>query len=352
MLISAKPRNLEASFRDLGSERADVRKSAVLDVVRHASDDKALRDRALAALSPLLEDQAPDVRAAAIVALSDLKATELLPKILLAVEDDDGYVRQMALTCLGELGDARATGRVRRATQDPRPEVRYQGLIALSHLSGDAGELGAALERALSDDDCAVVHIALRIAEQRLDEGVSQEPKLVQKAQTLLAAKHPDVALCAAMFLAKQGHDDAKKQVLRAVRREYGAEGAPNAEEETAAVELVGALGLREAIPDLERRAFGLARFVRDTAPWAAKAALARLGHARAQQDILSALRHTNDETRARGIVAAGKARLKEARALVEGALGTPLGSLAQQALADIDGPANAPRASVGATEP
>ena len=48
MLISAKPRNLEASFRDLGSERADVRKSAVLDVVRHASEDKALRDRALA----------------------------------------------------------------------------------------------------------------------------------------------------------------------------------------------------------------------------------------------------------------------------------------------------------------
>jgi HEAT repeat protein len=348
MLVTAKPRNLEASFRDLGSQRPDVRKSAVADVLRHATEAPDLRARALGALSPLLADEAHDVRAAAIVALSDLKATELLPKILLLVEDADGYVRQMALTCLGELGDARALGRVRRAVQDERPEVRYQGLIALSHLSCDQAELHEALERAFADSDCAVTHIALRIAEQRFDEGVPTEPTLAQKAEELLASKHPDVAVCAAMYLAKQGHDGAKAQVLRAIRRDHGAAGAPNAEEEAAAVELAGALGFREAIPDLERRAFGLARFVRDTAAWAAKAALARLGHERARQDILASLQHRRDETRARAIVAAGKARLVEARPLIQAVVGTPLGPLAQQALADIDATTSAPRASVG----
>src|SRR5258708_6489526 len=105
---SPLPRNLEASFRDLASERPTTRVSAVRDVVRHSLRGDATRARAIPLLERALrDDKAPAVRAAAAVALADVVAHEALPSLLVAVEDDDANVRQMALAALGEIGDAR-----------------------------------------------------------------------------------------------------------------------------------------------------------------------------------------------------------------------------------------------------
>src|SRR5580658_4854243 len=145
------PRNLEASFRDLASATAATRASAVRDVVRHARRNDDTRARAIRVIEKALKDDtSPGVRADAAVALADLAAHEALASLLVAVEDDDGHVRQMALSALGEIGDARAMQRLERALRDGRPEVRYQAVIAFSRVAkDDAGAVASALARAL-----------------------------------------------------------------------------------------------------------------------------------------------------------------------------------------------------------
>ena len=110
---SLLPRNLEAAFRDLESERAATRAAAIRDVVRHALGADGTRERAVPLLEKALrEDAVAQVRAAAALALADLGAAEALATLLVAVEDEDPHVRQMALSALGEIGDARAAARL------------------------------------------------------------------------------------------------------------------------------------------------------------------------------------------------------------------------------------------------
>lgn len=316
------PRNLEASFRDLGSEKAEVRASAIEDVVRHARSDEAIRRRAVSALKPKLEDASPRVRAAAAIALGDLEATEHVPALLLAVDDDDAHVRQMALNALGELEDPRALPRLRRALSDSRPEMRYQAVIAFARVAGadpaKASEVNQALLDATNDDDDAVVHIALRVAEERLDEGKPSEPRLVTRGRALLDSKSVHLALVAAIFVAKAGDEAGHPLLLRVVRGEKIRDQAPDKEDERAAVELVGELGLTEAKPHLERRAWGVMRFVKDTCPFHARIALARMGHPRAIAEIMNDLEATKPDVLGAAVVAAGRARLAQARPLIE----------------------------------
>jgi len=119
---SPLPRNLEASFRDLGSEKATTRVSAIRDVVRHALRSDATRDRAIPELERALQgDPASAVRSEAAIALADIGGREALASLLVAMEDDDPHVRQMAISSLGELADPRATPRIERALRDSRP---------------------------------------------------------------------------------------------------------------------------------------------------------------------------------------------------------------------------------------
>ena len=166
--LSPLPRNLEASFRDLGSERESARAGAVRDVVRHAAGDDAVRVRAIAALERALRaDTSPAVRSASAVALADLRAHEALSTLLVAVEDDDAHVRQMALAALGEIGDTRAAPRLERALGDARPEVRYQAIMAYARVvRDDPPAVASALVRGLGDADPAIRYVALRMAEE------------------------------------------------------------------------------------------------------------------------------------------------------------------------------------------
>jgi hypothetical protein len=309
------PRTLEASLRDLSSAKPQVRASAIADLVRHA-EGAEVRAKALPLLEARLGDPSPAVRAAAAVALGDIDGREVLPALLLRVEDDDAHVRQMAINALGEIGDPRAAPRLRRALRDPRPEVRYQAVIAFARASAESAEVDLALAEAARDEDEAIAHIALRVAEERVDAGTSLAAPLRDRARALLEGGSPAVALAAAILLGKAGDASGHARLLRVVR---GADGAPKPEpeDERAAVELVGALGLREAIPHLERRAWGLARFVRDTSKFHARIALARMDHPRAKDEILADLASSRPDVASAAVVAAGRARLSEARGAI-----------------------------------
>jgi hypothetical protein len=315
------PRNLEASFRDLDSAKADVRAATISDVVRHARGDETIRERAVRELAKRLQDDHPKVRAAAAVGLGDLHANDAVTALLVTAFDDDAFVRQMALNALGEIGDARALPRLRRALSDERPEVRYQTIIAFARIADraeeiDASEVDDILFAALDDADPAIVHIALRVAEERLDEGRPPDSRLVARARALVADDpeiSPHVRLVAAILLVKAGDDRGKDIVMRVVRGERIGNEAPDKEDERAAVELAGQLG-REALPHLERRAYGAMRFVKDTCAFHARIALARLGHERAKREILNELGSTRREVLEAAIVSAGRARLVEAK--------------------------------------
>jgi HEAT repeat protein len=348
------PRNLEASFRDLASDKPAVRAAAIRDVVSHSLRSDATRARAVPALERALKGDAdPRVRAAAAVGLADVGASEALPGLLVAVEDDDAGVRQMALTALGEIGDARAAQRLERALRDERPEVRYQAVIAYARVAADdAPAVAAALAHALDDGDPAVRYIAMRVAEEHQTDGRAvRDDALTSRADGLLRSDDLAVAVVAALYLAPLAHAEARAVVLDVVadRRR-----TPELEDEQACIELAGRLGFRDAIPSLERRVWGARRAVRSLLSWGAGAgercawhariALARMGHARARAEILADLGSWRRGTREAAVVSAGLARLAEARDVMQGLGGSvdaalldeALGALAEPALAGV----------------
>jgi HEAT repeat protein len=339
------PRTLEASLRDLSSARPNVRASAIVDLARHASRDAQTRTEAIGHFEIALRDDAAEVRSAAAVALADLKAVEALPALLVAMEDPDMHVRQMAINAVGETGDARATQRLRRALSDARPEVRYQAVIAFARVAkDDADDVTRALESGMGDDDDAVRYIALRVAEERSDSNLpARWDAIAARAAELLDDAVSHVALAAAIFLVKRersgkgkvlGAGKARDRILSVVRSETGRRAEK--EDEREAVEVAGALGMREAMPALERRAWGLSRIVRDTCAFHAKIALARLGHERATAEILRDLGAPKRETREAAVVAAGRARLTQAREAIL-AVKDVDGQLVADALRDLD---------------
>jgi len=355
MLTPPLARNLEAAVRDLDSPRAATRVSSIADLVRHAESGPAVRTRALPLLEKALSsDTASEVRAAAAVALGDLGAHEALSAVLVAVEDADLHVRQMALNALGEIGDVRALPRLRRALGDSRPEVRYQGVIAFCRVSKEDDDTLAALERASADDDAAVRYIALRIAEERIDGLVRKAPlgagagvfpwnRLVPRAEKLLRDPARQVGVVAAIFLAKMGHESGHPVIARVVRGQLRAD----KEDEREAVEVAGEIGLRDLVPDLERRAWGAAKWLRDTCAFHAKIALGRLGHPRAVAEITRDMGSPKRETRCAAVVAAGRAHLFELRetiaALPDGAIDADLRSDALHRLAPEMKPSRGP---------
>lgn len=319
-LPSPLPRTFAACVRDIESAKTDVRVSAAGDLVRHGRAE-ATRDEAVALLIKALDDTAATVRAAAAVALADLEAAQAVDALLRRVEDDDDHVRQMALLALGEVRDRKALPRVERALRDRRPEMRYQAVIAYVRLvephdgprPGETPEVVAkALLAATNDEDFNVRYIALRLAEEHAAD--PPPARLVTRAAVLLEDDAPDVAVAAAIFLARCGDERGHPLVLDIVESRVPAQ----PEDEREAVELAGRLGLREAIPALRRRAFGLARHVRATASFHAVIALARMGDERAVRRITRGLASSDKKKREAAVVAAGRAGLAVARERIE----------------------------------
>lgn len=344
---SPLPRNLDAAFRDLASDKAATRASAVQDIVRHALRSDATRARAIPQLAlALREDPSPAVRAEAAIALADVRAQDALPMLLFAIEDENSHVRQMALCALGEIGDVRACGRIERALSDRRPEVRYQAVIAFARVANnDADAVAAALTRALEDGDGAIQYIAMRVAEERLADGdvLHDSSALEGRAIGLVDEANDALAVVAGLYLARLGRPRGLETVIDVVAERRR---TPELEDEQACVELAGELGLREAIPHLERRAWSSRRFVRSflswgagdqtSCAWHARIALARMGHGRARAEILAEFTAWRRETREAAVVAAGRARLHEARRFLEGLGDSVDPALVREALASL----------------
>jgi len=216
----------------------------------------------------------------------------------------------MAINALGEIGDGRAAARLSRALHDERPEVRYQAIIAYPRVAGgDRDGVVSALDRAYGDSDESVRYIALRITEERADAG-TPEPRLVSRAKTLLGDPVAHVALAAAILLAKAGEPEGRELILRVVAGAGQRLRGPAREDENEAILVAGAIGMKEAVPALERRAWGFGRLVSDTCAWSAKTALARMGHPRAVAEITADLAATKRATVEAAVVAAGRARI------------------------------------------
>jgi len=340
---SPLPRSLDACLRDLGSATERTRISALRDLVRHALRGDTARARAIPLFEKALRvDTSPAVRADAALALADVAAEEALATLLVAVEDDDERVRQMALTAIGEIGDPRATQRLARALRDPRPEERYQAVIAFARVAqADAEAVATALADALDDSDDAIRYIAMRLAEEYDADGRPlRDERLAARAHELIETPDEAVSVVAALYLARLGTAIGREVVLDVVAERRA---TPEIEDEQACVELTGQLELREAIPALERRVWGSRRVVRKVLSWGAgdrascswhaRIALARMGHARAKSEILSDLASFRRETREAAVVAAGRAHLGEARSAIEGLGSSVDPSLVREAL-------------------
>jgi HEAT repeat protein len=342
---SPLPRNLEASFRDLGSDRVTTRASAIRDVVRHSLLSDATRARAIPHLQKALrDDPSPAVRAEAAVALADVGAQEALPMLLVAVEDEDSHVRQMALSAVGEIGDSRVVQRLERALGDGRPEVRYQAVIAFARVvKDDASAVAAAIARALDDDDGAIRYIAMRVAEEQLAIAAAaplQAGPIVTRAEQLVNDSDEALAVVAALYLARLGRPRGRALVLDVVAEKRS---TPEIEDEQACVELAGELSMRDAIPHLERRVWGARRLMRTllswgagdraSCAWHARIALARMGHERAKTEILTDLSSRKREARESAVVATGRARIREARDLLLNLGGSVDAALVREAL-------------------
>lgn len=290
-----------------------MRLSAIADLVRRAgSDDRA---RCIAQLKSLLgRDPDVEVRAAAAVALADAGATDVVPALLAAAHAGPPRVSQMALVAIGELappGAGPALALVRDALESEAPALRFQALVAAQRLL-PAPELPAVLLPALRDSEARLRYVACRIAEESLFvEGAPPPPEEVVSAlQERLGDAAAEVALAAALILARRGSDRAQAIVVRALNRSRTFE---QLEDEQAAIELCADLGLTAAGPGLRARAFG---GVLGSSPLAfqARVALARLGDARAREQILRDLSSFRRSVRARAVAAAGQARLEAAR--------------------------------------
>lgn len=312
------PRTLAAAIRDVSSKKVEVRADAIRDLVRHAADS---RSQVIRALEGALQDDDPRVRALAATSLADIGAKEALATLLLTVEDEDAYARQMAIAALGELGDSRSAQRLKRALSDARPEVRFQAVMAFPRVAARAEDALQVVLEATSDDDPLVAHVAVRMLEELAGDG-PPSPRALARAKELLSHEAPAVQAAAAILLARAGDPSGREIIEKAAT---GALSGVEGEDEAAAIELCGELGITSAKEALARRAFsGLFGLGRDHFFWHARVALARLGHERATREILADLASWDRERRTLAVAAAGRARLLAAREMIEAMRGAP----------------------------
>ena len=110
---------------------------------------------ALGSLTRALADKAPDVRALAVCALTELRASEALTLLQrLAQADNDSGVRSMAAASLGEIPAADSAPVLLTALAAPSPDVRACAAAALGKLN--ARGAAAKLIGCLGDDSEAV----------------------------------------------------------------------------------------------------------------------------------------------------------------------------------------------------
>ncbi len=310
--VKALPRKLEAALVDVKDPKAKVRISAVRDLVQYAQWENGTA--AVAALKEALADADMEVRCAACVAVADAGATAATGALRALLRDGHVRVRQMALLALGEVGergDSDVAGAIRPFVNAADAALRFQSLHAFALVEPPREDLRDVLVNALDDKDQEVRYLAVRLLEERLvAEDGTMQPEIEAAFRHALDDSELRVQLAAAIALPAESADQRIRALLV---RAASAKGSDQVDEDLAhAMERCGELGLREAIPALEVRAFKGLR--KDTLTYQARVALARMGHPKAKASILADLRSWNRDRRNQGVASAGLARMTEAR--------------------------------------
>lgn len=275
-----------AAVRDVKAESPRARADAAMALAKASPDE---RDAACEALRPLLDDKEAGVRFAAIAAAGDLKDESALDVVLARFEDGDPSVREAAIISAARIGDReRAEKPLLRALGDARPEVRFQAAISAAELLGERARAG--LAALVADDDAKVRANAIAALAT-----LAPHPPTTERLVRALTDTDAEVRLEAALALRK-ANDARGVGVLRSSLR--------HPERRFEVMDALGALGAKDAIPDLVKlaSAFLEAPLVKA----AASAALARLGDPRGVEGLRAALRAWREGTReyALGVVA------------------------------------------------
>lgn len=309
---------MSAAQRDATHARRHVRLSVVNDLVRLSGSGQPDRDAGLQILSTILtRDSDAQVRARAAIAFADCEAgPESVPVLLTAARGEHVGVAEMAVAALREITpveDPRVVPLLKVLARGEHPALRFQAIGAAARLLGEAAFIDL-LTHVLSDPDVKVRGHALRVADERFGGG-RIPPSVVRAAEVAVVDSEPWIRLAAALLLAPHGHMPARDVLVSALNQRWP---LPAPEDEQALIELVGELGLTEALPGLRRHARGWMGLVPGRFAWHARVAMARLGEESAQRGIAAGLRHRQSHVRAASALAVGRARLHELRGDVE----------------------------------
>jgi len=312
---AALPRNLTAALRDIDSRKVQVRRSAARDLGTHV--DSNARAQVVERLSAVAEqDPDTEVRVQAILALADGGATEAVPVLVRLANTAAPRVMQMALLALGELarsGEPDAWDAAHRALGSELPALRYQGLVALRHLSGN--EAASTIAGALGDPDDEVRWVAVRLLDELFQQIEGAEAArqwalpLIPRLRTVLHDRNLRVVAAVHLLLARWGDADA----IRDLAALLSANGSSlERQDELDAIRLAARFRVVEAKSALQKRAWP--RFFDTSVAYEARVALAHLGDSRAEQSILRDLHSSVASRCARAIEPVGLLRLVDGR--------------------------------------
>lgn len=152
MLFRSRSITVDAALRDLASGNPRARALAA-ERLGSAGDDR--RDAAADALTRVLRDPRPEIRAAACVSLGQLRAEDAAGPLAACLEDTDSAVRQCAAIALGEIGDDAGFAPLAAALAEGPADLRFQAATSLVEI--DAERAYEPLIAALEDDDGEVL---------------------------------------------------------------------------------------------------------------------------------------------------------------------------------------------------
>lgn len=309
--VELLPRNLEACRRDLSHHNSEVRLSVVRDLSR-GGDDQDRGKRVELLLSALVDSDAR-VRRQVLVALADLQAAQARDRVLSLLSDAQIQVRQMAVLCLGEIAaedDAEVVGRLASLLRAGDPSIRYQALIAHSQLR--PSEAAEDLRRALEDPDPEIRELAVRLVDEVLVAGGESIPVELKELIVTGAQEDdaPGVRLLAQLLCGELGWEAPRGMIREVVARRFRVR---EPRDEQLAIQLAGKLGLTDTAEELSRRAFGRLGFSLDPFRWNALSCLCRFGDQRAFGKLKGALSSRSPVDRTMAVKSLGESGHPEA---------------------------------------
>jgi HEAT repeat protein len=322
--ITPLPRTLEAALRDITAKRAEIRKSALTDLVRF-SDGNA-RDTVVRELRKVLRlDVDHDVRALASVACADASLTEMLPDLFVALGDKSPRVTQFALVAIGELSTEPTEEELVRIVSylhSELPALRYQSLSTLYRLG--PARYRPELDQAIRDPDPEIRWLGWHLLDdwfEKTDTNQIEEPiggnyeKETDRRELILLATDapPKVRLEAVTFLLRIDPQSAQKLLLPLLERSHGLERGQGER----AIDRLGRLNCRECIPWLTKQA--RTGWFETTYGWASLCALARMGEVEPKKRIVAELNSSSARRRNRALDAVRDLKILEALETVEG---------------------------------